>query len=164
MFWKCQSVFSSVSLLRNYLADSLVIPKISVEIFGYGSALCMILRTFWTNFEYTPLNKSIRDHLQKGRKRYRRFVRVDCCKSLWRRSLELSNYRKKKNGILDAWGKITSVQFQKLVDSMPRQIFDVIKANGESSKYYIKSLLYSIVLLIGLIFMSKQYFKIKHKC
>ena len=34
---------------------------------------------------------------------------------------------KLKNAILDGWGKIPSVQLQKLVDSMPSQIFEVIK-------------------------------------
>ena len=68
-----------------------------------------------------------------------------------------------KNAILDAWGKIPSVQL-KLVDSMPSRIFEFIKANDGSTKYQIKNLpLYSIVLRIGLIFMSKQNFKIKHK-
>ena len=48
---------------------------------------------------------------------------------------------------------------------MPSRIFEVIKANGGSTKYWIKNLpLYSIVLFIGLIFMSKENFKIKHKC
>ena len=66
-----------------------------------------------------------------------------------------------KNAILDGWGKIPSVQLQKLVDSMPSQMFEVIKANSGSTKYWIKNLpLYFIVLLIGLIFMSKQNFKI----
>ena len=70
-----------------------------------------------------------------------------------------------KNAILDTWEKIPSVKRQKLVDSMPSQIFEVIKVNSGSTKYYIKNLpLYFIVLLIGLIFMSKQNFKIKRKC
>ena len=43
-----------------------------------------------------------------------------------------------KYTILDAWEKIPSVQLQKLVDSMPSQIFEVVKANGGSSKYQIK--------------------------
>ena len=40
-----------------------------------------------------------------------------------------------KNAILDAWEKILLVELQKLVDSMPSQIFAVIKANGGSTKY-----------------------------
>ena len=48
---------------------------------------------------------------------------------------------------------------------MPRLIFKVIKSNSRSTKYQIKNVpLYSIVLLIGLIFMSKENFKNKHKC
>ena len=39
-------------------------------------------------------------------------------------------------------GKIRLVQFQKLVDSMPNKIFEVIKAKGESKKYEIKTCLY----------------------
>ena len=70
-----------------------------------------------------------------------------------------------KNAVLDVWEKLLSVQLQKLADRMPNQIFEVIKAHGRSTKYQIKNLpSYSIVLLIGLIFMSKQNFKIKHKC
>ena len=70
-----------------------------------------------------------------------------------------------KNTILDAWGKIPSIQLQKLVHGMSSQIFEVIKYNGGSTKYWIKHLhLYSIVLPISLIFMSKQNFKIKQKC
>ena len=62
-------------------------------------------------------------------------------------------------------GKIPSVQLQKLVDSMPCRSFEIIKVKGGPSKYYIKKLLLcSIVLLIGIIFMPKQNFKIKHKC
>ena len=62
-------------------------------------------------------------------------------------------------------GKIPSVQLQKLVDSIPSRILYVIKANGGSTKYQIKNLpLYSIVLLIGLIFMLKQNCRMKHKC
>ena len=40
-----------------------------------------------------------------------------------------------KNAILHAWEKIPSVQLQKLVDSTPRQIFEVFKANIRSTKY-----------------------------
>ena len=40
-----------------------------------------------------------------------------------------------KQAILDALEKIPSVQLQKLVDSMPSQIFEVIKANSGSTKY-----------------------------
>ena len=59
-------------------------------------------------------------------------------------------------------GKIHLIQLQKLVDSMTSQIFEVIKANGRFTKYQIRTLpLYSIVLFIGLIFTSKQDFKIK---
>ena len=35
-------------------------------------------------------------------------------------------------------GKISSVQLQKPVDSMPSQIFEIIKANSGSTKYQIK--------------------------
>ena len=70
-----------------------------------------------------------------------------------------------KNTILDTWEKIHSAQLQKLGNSKPSLIFEVIKANAGSTKYWIKKLpLYSLVLLIGLIFMSKINFKIKHKC
>ena len=61
-------------------------------------------------------------------------------------------------------GKIPSVQLQKLVDRIPSRIFEVIKANDGSTKYLIKNLpSYSIVLLIGLVSLSKQNFKTKHK-
>ena len=40
-----------------------------------------------------------------------------------------------KKANLDAWEKIPSAQLQKLVDSMPSRIFEVIKANGGSTKY-----------------------------
>ena len=40
-----------------------------------------------------------------------------------------------KNAILDAWEKISSVQLQKLVDSMLSWIFEAIYANGGSTKY-----------------------------
>ena len=40
-----------------------------------------------------------------------------------------------KNAILDGWEKIPSVQLQKLVDSVPSQIFEAIKANVRSTKY-----------------------------
>ena len=40
-----------------------------------------------------------------------------------------------KNAILNTWEKIPSVHLQKLVDSIPRRIFKVIKANGGSRKY-----------------------------
>ena len=40
-----------------------------------------------------------------------------------------------KKAIFDAWEKIPSVQLQKLVDSMPSRIFEVIKANDRSTKY-----------------------------
>ena len=40
-----------------------------------------------------------------------------------------------KNVILDAWEKIPLVQLQKLFDCMPSRIFEVIKANGRSTKY-----------------------------
>ena len=39
-------------------------------------------------------------------------------------------------------GKIASVQLQKLVDSMPGRIFEVIKGNGGYTKYLIKIYLY----------------------
>ena len=65
---------------------------------------------------------------------YRKFVGIDCCKNLWRRSTVLSNFWIQKRN-LRRMGKIPSVQLQKLVDSMPSRIFEVIKANGGSSKY-----------------------------
>ena len=43
-----------------------------------------------------------------------------------------------KNAILNALEKIPLVQLQKLVDSMSSRIFEVIKANGGSTKYDIK--------------------------
>ena len=72
---------------------------------------------------------------------------------------QYSAISKLKNAILDAWEKIPSVQLQKLVDSMPSRIFEVIKAKSRSTKYPIKNLsYYSIVLLTGLIFISKTKF------
>ena len=65
---------------------------------------------------------------------YRKFVRIDCCKGLWRRSTALSNFCTQKRN-LKCMGKIPSVQLQKLIDSMPSRIFDVIKANGGYTKY-----------------------------
>ena len=35
----------------------------------------------------------------------------------------------------DTWEKIPLIQLQKLVDSMPNRIFEVIKANSGSTKY-----------------------------
>ena len=62
-------------------------------------------------------------------------------------------------------GKMPPVQLQKLVHSMLSRILGVIKTKGGSTKYYKKKLpLYCIVMLIGLILMSKQNFIIKHKC
>ena len=73
---------------------------------------------------------------------------IDCCISLWRRSTVLNDFRTQKRS-LRCMGKRPSVQLQKVVDSMPSRIFEVIKANGRSTKYWIKNLhLYSIVLLI----------------
>ena len=40
-----------------------------------------------------------------------------------------------KKAILDTVEKITSVQLQKLVDSMPSRIFEFMKANGGFTKY-----------------------------
>ena len=56
----------------------------------------------------------------------RKFVRVDCCKSLWRRLSVLSNFWIQKSN-LRCIEKIPSVQLQKLVE--------VIKANGGSTTY-----------------------------
>ena len=42
-----------------------------------------------------------------------------------------------KNAILDEWEKIPSGQIQKLVDSTPSRIFEVTKANGGFTKYWI---------------------------
>ena len=36
--------------------------------------------------------------------------------------------------------KIPSVQLQKLVDSIPSRIFEVIKANSRSRKYQVKNI------------------------
>ena len=47
---------------------------------------------------------------------------------------QYSAISKLKNAILDGWRKIPSVQPLKLVDSMPRRIFEVFKANGGSKK------------------------------
>ena len=77
---------------------------------------------------------------------------------------EVDSISELKNAILDTWEKIPSVQLQKLVDSMLHWIFEVIKAKCGSTKYLKKTFpLYSIVLFISLIFMSKQNFKIKCK-
>ena len=70
---------------------------------------------------------------------YRKFIRIDCCESLWRRSSVLSNSWTQKCN-LRHMGKIPSVQLQKQVDTMPNQILEVIKANGGSTKYQIKNL------------------------
>ena len=62
--------------------------------------------------------------------------------------------------------KNTLIQLQKLVDSMPSQIFKVIKANGESTKYQIKIFpLYTIVLLLVLYLCQNKILKlsINHK-
>ena len=70
---------------------------------------------------------------------------------------QYSVFSELKNAILDTWEKIPSAQLQKLVDSMPCRIFEVIKANGGSTKYSIKMLpLYSIVLLIDLYLCKKK--------
>ena len=53
-----------------------------------------------------------------------------------------------KNAILDAWEKIHSVQLQKIVDSIPSQIFEVIKANGGSTKCFYILLFCSLVLYL----------------
>ena len=47
-----------------------------------------------------------------------------------------------KNAILDSQGKIPSVQLQKLINSIPSRIFEVVKANGRAKKYQIKNCLY----------------------
>ena len=47
-----------------------------------------------------------------------------------------------KNAILDVWEKISPVQLQKLADNMSSRIFEVIKANGGSTKHLIKNCLY----------------------
>ena len=65
---------------------------------------------------------------------YEKIVGIDCWKSLWRRSTALSNFSTQKR-YLRRMGKILSVQLQKLVDSMPSRVFEVIKANGRSTKY-----------------------------
>ena len=60
-------------------------------------------------------------------------------------------------------GKIPLVQLQKLV--CLAEFLRLSNLGGEPTKYWFKKLpLYSMVLLIGLIFMSWQNFKIKHKC
>ena len=55
--------------------------------------------------------------------------------NVYEESRQYSAISELKNVILDAWKNIPSVQFQKLVDSMPSRIFEVIKANGRSTKY-----------------------------
>ena len=65
---------------------------------------------------------------------YRKFVGIDCCKSLCRRLTVLSNFWTLKHN-LRRMGKILLVQLQKLVDSMPSWIFGVIKANGRSPQH-----------------------------
>ena len=71
----------------------------------------------------------------------RKFVRIEFCKSLWRRSTVLSNFWTQKRN-LRLMVKIISVQLQKLVDSMPCQIFVLIKANGGSLNIKLKICLY----------------------
>ena len=51
------------------------------------------------------------------------------------RSWQYSAFSELKITILDAWEKIPLFQLQKLVDSMPSQIFVIIKANGRYTKY-----------------------------
>ena len=64
-----------------------------------------------------------------------KFVGIDCCQKNYEGGLQYSAISELKNAILDTWGKIPLVQLQKLVDSMPSQIFEVIKANSGSIKY-----------------------------
>ena len=60
---------------------------------------------------------------------------------VYERGQQYSAISEPKNTILDAWEKILSVQLQKLVDSMPSRIFEVIKANGGSTKIRLKNCL-----------------------
>ena len=62
------------------------------------------------------------------------FAVINYCKSLSRMSTVLSSFLSQKCN-LRRMGKITSVQLQKLIESMTSQIFEVIKANGGSTKY-----------------------------
>ena len=65
---------------------------------------------------------------------YRKFVEIDCWKSLWKSSTIPSNFWAKKCN-LRRMGKVASIQTLKLVDSMPNRYFEVIKAKGVSTKY-----------------------------
>ena len=65
---------------------------------------------------------------------YRKFVGINYCKSLWRRSTVLSNFWTQKHN-LRHMRKIHLVQLQKLVDSMPCRIVEVIKTDGGSTKH-----------------------------
>ena len=69
---------------------------------------------------------------------YRKIMGIDCCKCLWKRSIILSNLWAQKRHFR-RMGKIPSVQLHELVDIMPSWIFEVIKANGGSTKYQIKT-------------------------
>ena len=79
-------------------------------------------KTFW---QHSGLSRS---------QSYRKFVGIDCCKSLWSRSTVLCNFSTQKRN-LRYMGKISLVQLWKLVDSMPISIFEIMKANGGSTKY-----------------------------
>ena len=65
---------------------------------------------------------------------YRKFLRLIVVKGYEGDQLYLA-ISKLKNTILDACEKIPLIQLQKRVDSMPRQIFEVIKANSGSTKH-----------------------------
>ena len=68
---------------------------------------------------------------------YRKFVGIDCCKSLWRNLTVVSNFwtQKRNHRRME---KIPSVQFQELVDGMHSHIFKVIKANGGTKNIFEK--------------------------
>ena len=69
---------------------------------------------------------------------YRKCAEIDCYKSLWRRSTVLSNSWTQKSNIWCMW-KIPSVLLQQLIVRMPSRNFEVINANGGSTKYQIKN-------------------------
>ena len=74
-------------------------------------------------------------------KSYWEFVGIDCCKSLWRKSTELSNFWTHRRNVR-LMGKIPSALLQKLVNSMPNWTFKVIKAYGGLTKYQIKKIVF----------------------
>ncbi|CAK9801712.1 Transposable element Tc3 transposase [Anthophora plagiata] len=48
---------------------------------------------------------------------------------------QYSNTMELKNGIKEAWSQIESETLHKLIYSMPKRIFEIIKNKGGSTKY-----------------------------